>query len=547
MDYRSRVMEVLKSHKNKSVDMNRKDMIEASLRDSEVIVSANGALATWTEPESTGRSPKDTLIVKRDEISNKIDWDSSNNIPVSPDVFDLLFEDAISLLSNKKKLYETNRVIGAESNYALPVKTISDTALSVLFTDNMFRKIPDNIKDSIFSKNGFLLIALPSDKLNKKRYKGKLRKLADGSTSDIVVVSDFANGIGIVIGSAYLGSIKKMMFTVMNYMLPEANILPLHTSANEGKNGDIALFLGLSGTGKTTLSADPNRALLGDDEHGWDDKGIANFENGCYAKLINLDPTKEPEIYGAVMHKADYLEHGTIVENAMIYPNGVFDFYDSRFTQNSRCSYPLNVLSNIKESSTGDHPKNILFLTADANGVLPPISKLTRVQVMLWFLMGYTSKLAGTERGIKEPVSTFSRFFGEPFMPLNPDKYASLLGKKMKEHGTSVYLINTGWSGGPYGVGKRMDIGITRSIINSVLDSELSSVEYFEDSLFHIMVPKSFPNIDINILHPEKSWHDKEAFRKRAEQLAKEFSAHYDKVYGNKNLDMAIKKSCPGK
>lgn len=547
MNYKKRVTEALSVHKDNSIDMNRKELIKESVKNKEVIISASGALATWTETESTGRSPKDTLVVKRDEIADKIDWDSPNNIPIEPEIFDMIFEDALKLMSEKEKLYETNRVIGAESSYALPVKTVSDRALSLAFTDNMFREIPDDISESIFAKDEFILIALPGDKLDKEKYSGRLRKLADGSTSDIAVVSDFANNIGIVIGSAYLGSIKKLMFTVMNYKLPDANILPLHTSANEGKKGDIALFLGLSGTGKTTLSADPDRALLGDDEHGWDDKGIANFENGCYAKLINLDPTREPEIYNAVMHKADYLEHGTIVENAMIYPDGNFDFYDPRFTQNSRCSYPLTALSNIKESSKGGHPKNILFLTADANGVLPPVSKLTEAQAMLWFLMGYTSKLAGTERGIKDPVSTFSRFFGEPFMPLNPDKYASLLGKKMKEYGTSVYLINTGWSGGPYGIGKRMDINITRSIISSVLESDLSSVEYFEDPLFHIMVPKSFPNVDENILHPEKSWEDKDAFKKRAEQLAADFSAHYDKVYGNKDLDLEIKNSCPGK
>ncbi|MEN8223530.1 MAG: phosphoenolpyruvate carboxykinase (ATP), partial [Acidobacteriota bacterium] len=318
-------------------------------------------------------------------------------------------------------------------------------------------------------------------------------------------------------------------------------------SANEGSGGSSALLLGLSGTGKTTLSADPKRALLGDDEHGWNDTGIANFENGCYAKLIDLDPEKEPEIYDAIMHKDDYLEHGSIVENALMYPSGNFDFYDSRLTQNSRGSYPLSFLSNIKESSVSGHPSSILFLTADANGVLPPVAKLDENQAMLWFLMGYTSKLAGTETGIVDPVSTFSRFFGEPFMPRNPEVYASMLGEKMKKHGTKVFLINTGWSGGPYGIGKRMDINITRAIVNGVLDSNLENVEFYEDKLFHFYVPKSCPKFGPEILHPEKTWEDKEAFRKRAEKLASEFSAHFDKVYGNKNIDPDIVKNCPGK
>jgi phosphoenolpyruvate carboxykinase (ATP) len=363
----------------------------------------------------------------------------------------------------------------------------------------------------------------------------------------MAVAMDFDRRVGIVFGSAYAGSVKKLMFTVMNYMLPGVGILPLHCSANEGPNGDIALLLGLSGTGKTTLSADPRRALLGDDEHGWSDNGIANFENGCYAKLINLRESKEPEIWHAVFHEAHYLKHGTIVENCMMYPWGTFDVDDERYTPNSRASYPLRFLSNIKTPSVGGHPKTILFLTADANGVLPPIAQLTPDQAMLWFLMGYTSKLAGTETGIVDPVSTFSRFFGEPFMPRNPNVYASMLGERMKKHGSQVYLVNTGWSGGPFGVGQRMDIDITRAIVHAALSGDLANVEYEEDTVFHINVPRTCPGVPAEILNPRNTWNDKKAFDLRAAKLASDFATHCDKAYGLKGINPAVMSQCPGK
>jgi phosphoenolpyruvate carboxykinase (ATP) len=339
-----------------------------------------------------------------------------------------------------------------------------------------------------------------------------------------------------------------LMFTVMNYMLPAEGVLPLHSSANEGPDGKSALFLGLSGTGKTTLSADPDRALLGDDEHGWNENGIANFEYGCYAKMINIDPSREPEIYNAVMHQAPYLEHGAIVENAMMYPDGSIDYYDNRLTENSRASYPLRFLSNIKESSKSSHPGYIIFLTADANGVLPPVARLSDEQAMLWFLIGYTSKLAGTETGIVDPVATFSRFFGEPFMPRNPDVYAGMLGEKLRQHDTRVYLVNTGWSGGPFGVGKRMDINLTRAILDAIMAGSLDDITCCEDPVFHLMVPDSCPGIDDpTVLHPRNTWQDKNAYDERAKKLAGQFSAHYDKAYGSKGIDNAIKMQCPGK
>ncbi len=528
-------------------DSLRCDLIADSVKNGEAFVSKNGALAVVTEPESTGRSPKDTYIVKRPEIVDEIDWDSPNNRALSPDVFESILNDALDVIANKDKMYISNRVVGADSTYALPVKTITDKAVASLFADNMFRPVPEDIGKSVFCDSGFTLVALPSDKVDYEKILKNFPEKENIRKSGLIVAMDFVNRIGLVYGSSYLGSMKKLIFTVMNYMLPGEGILPIHSSANEGKDGSSALLLGLSGTGKTTLSADPDRALLGDDEHGWSNSGIANFENGCYAKLIDLDPEKEPEIYDAIMHEDDYLKHGAIVENALMFPDGRFDFYDVRLTQNSRGSYPLSFLKNIKESSVSRHPASILFLTADANGVLPPVAKLDENQAMLWFLMGYTSKLAGTETGIVDPVSTFSRFFGEPFMPRNPEVYASMLGEKMKRYGTKVFLINTGWSGGPYGVGKRMDIDITRTIVNGVLSTNLEGVDFFEDKLFHFFVPERCENFGPEILHPEKTWKDKEKFKERSEKLASEFSNHFDKVYGNKNIDPDIVKNCPGK
>ena len=538
---------MLGGHANVLENLKRRRLIQDAVERKEALISANGALATWTPAESTGRSPKDTYIVRHEETADTIDWDSPNNIPLEPDTFDMLWQDALATLSVKDLLYVTDRVVGADSAYALPVRTVGDRALTALFTDNMFRPVPEDIESSVFAARGFTLLVAPYDKLDRERYEGRLRRLPDGRTSDMAVAMDFDRRMGVVYGSAYGGSVKKLIFTVMNYILPGEDILPLHCSANEGPDGDSALLLGLSGTGKTTLSADPRRALLGDDEHGWSDDGIANFENGCYAKLINLRQDKEPEIWNAVFHEDDYLDHGAIVENAMIYPDGLFDVDDERLTPNSRASYPLTYLSNIKPSSTSGHPRTILFLTADANGVLPPVSRLSPEQAMLWFLMGYTSKLAGTETGIVDPVSTFSRFFGEPFMPRNPDVYATMLGDMMRRHGTHVYLVNTGWSGGPFGVGERMDINLTREIVHAALSGQLEEVEYVADPIFHISVPKTCPGVPPEVLIPRNTWADKAAYDARAQKLASDFSAHFDKAYGNKNIDESVVQECPGK
>ncbi|MFW6196067.1 MAG: phosphoenolpyruvate carboxykinase (ATP) [Thermoplasmatota archaeon] len=544
--FRNSLDKTLEGHDGIKDNIEREQMIEESVENDEIFVSKNGALATWTPTESTGRSPKDTMIVRRPESEENIDWDSPNNIPLDPETFEMALHDAIETLKEKDKLYITDRVIGADSNWAMPTKTISDYAMHALFTDNMFRPVPDDIDKSIFSDEEFVLIALPYDKLNRERYEGRLRKTEEGKTSNMLVAMDFDNKIGLVYGSAYGGSVKKLMFTVMNYLLPKEGILPIHCSANEGEDGDSALLLGLSGTGKTTLSADPSRALLGDDEHGWGDNGIANFENGCYAKMIDIDKEKEPEIYDAVMHEDDWKEHGSIVENAMMYPDGTFDFYDDRLTKNSRASYPLKYLSNIKPESRSSHPETILFLTADANGVIPPVAKLTQKQAMLWFLMGYTSKLAGTETGIDEPVSVFSRFFGEPFMPRNPDVYAEMLGEKMEEHGTNVYLINTGWTGGPYGTGHRIDIDYTRAMVDAALTGKLEDVEYRRHPFFKVMVPKECPDVPDEVLWPKNTWDDKEKYDERAEDIANDFKEHFEKAYADKDIDEEVVEQCPG-
>lgn len=547
MELKVKLSGVVGIHKNVFYNKEREKIIQEVIDNKEAITSKSGALATWTPVESTGRSPKDTVIVKRKESENTIDWTSPNNLPIDEETFNMVFEDALKFLEGKDKIYVTEKVVGADSKYSLQVKTITDNALTALFTDNMFRPVPEDISKSVFFEKDFYLLSIPNEKLDASKYDGRLRKLANGKTSNMIVAMDFDRRIGVIVGSAYMGSVKKMIFTVMNYLLPFQGILPLHCSANEGNDGDSALLLGLSGTGKTSLSADPTRALLGDDEHGWSEDGIANFEYGCYAKMIDIDPEKEKDIYDAVMHKDNYLKHGVIVENAMMYPNGVFDYFDDRFTPNSRSSYPLTYLKNIKESSTAGHPKTILFLTADAYGVLPPVSKLNRDRAMLWFLMGYTSKLAGTETGVTEPRATFSRFFGQPFMPGNPDVYAEMLGEKMEKYNTNVFLINTGWSGGSYGVGKRIDINLTRAMVNAALSGNLDDIECIFNELFHLEIPVFCPGVPSEILNPINTWKDKEDYKKTALKLAAKFSEAFDKAYGTHNIENNIVKQCPGK
>jgi phosphoenolpyruvate carboxykinase (ATP) len=546
MDHGARARELLSNFVHVFENPTREKMIEDAVKNRECIPLASGALATWTPPESTGRAPNDTFMVRRPESEKNIDWTSANCISMDPETFEMLFDDALAELSRRDRIYSVDRVVGADSKYALPVKVMTYRSLAALFIDTMFRPIPANINNSVFAEKPFTLLQLPYSKLDTKKYAGRLRKLPNGETNNMAVVIDYDKRVGIVYGTAYMGTMKKLIFTVMDYYLPEQGILPLHCSANEGSDGRSALLLGLSGTGKTTLSADPERALLGDDEHGWSNDGIANFENGCYAKLINLNPKKEPDIYKAVFHADSYLNHGAIIENAMVFPDGTFDLNDGRLTENSRVGFPLSFLSNIKTSSCSGHPTTILFLTADAYGVLPPVARLTADQAMLWFMMGYTSKLAGTETGVTEPSATFSRFFGGPFMPRNPSDYAELLGKKMKEHSVSVYLVNTGWSGGGYGVGKRMDINLTRAMVRAALNGTLKDSRFVEDPVFKMGIPQTCPGVPAEVLNPENTWADKAAFKDAAQKLSAKFSSHFDKNFAGK-VSTAIASQCPGK
>lgn len=541
------VEEILSTHKDVWRNPSRRELIAEVVRRREALVSRSGALATWTPPESTGRRPQDTYIVDRPEIHEKVDWNSPYCLPMTPDTFAMVLEDALETLSRKPRLYLTERVLGAHPRYSLLVRTITDRALTALFTDNMFRPLPPDLSRSVFFAKPFTLLALPYDKLDPKKYEGRLRPDPEkGRPSGIAVVMDFEERIGIVYGSAYLGSVKKLMFTVMNFLLPAFGVLPIHGAANVGPEGDCALFLGLSGTGKTSLSTDPERVLIGDDEHGWCEEGIFNFEWGCYAKMIDIDPEKEPDIYWAVMHEADPLEHGAIVENAMIYPDGTFDFHDRRLTENSRASYPLSFLRNADPRGLAGHPKVMFFLAADAHGVLPPIARLEPEQAMFWFLMGYTSRLAGTEIGVVEPRSTFSRFFGAPFMPRLPQDYIELLEEYLRRYETRVYLVNTGWTGGAYGVGQRIDIRLTRRMIRAALSGELERVSFRKDKLFHFLVPEECPGVPKAILRPEETWPDKNSYHKQAEKLAQDFRKELEKAFSGLGLSPRIMAQCPG-
>ena len=408
----------------------------------------------------TGRSANDKFIVREPSSADRIWWGKVNR-PFDAETFGDIHERMLAYVADRD-LYVQDLYAGADPTYRLPVRIISDTAWHSLFARNMFIRPPlDALEDH---DPAFTVMQLPDFTADPEK---------DGTRSGTFILLDLGRKLVLIGGTSYAGEIKKSIFTVMNYLLPLQDVMAMHCSANVGDADDVALFFGLSGTGKTTLSADPNRTLIGDDEHGWSDDGVANFEHGCYAKLINLRRDKEPEIWDACFHEAPYDEHGAIIENAMVYPDGEFDLDDERYTPNSRASYPLSFLKNTRRPPVAGHPKTILFLTADANGVLPPVARLSREQAMLWFLMGYTSKLAGTETGIVEPKSTFSRFFGQPFMPRNPDVYAGLLGRKLDRHETRVYLVNTGWSGGPFGIGERMDINLTRAIVDAALSLSL--------------------------------------------------------------------------
>ena len=390
------------------------------------------------------------------------------------------------------------------------MRFVTEVAWQALFVKNMFIR-PSEAELAKFSPDFVVYNACKCKNEECKEH---------GLNSDVFVIFNVEENVAVIGGTWYGGEMKKGIFSMMNYWLPLEGKLSMHCSANVGKEGDTALFFGLSGTGKTTLSTDPNRKLIGDDEHGWDDEGIFNFEGGCYAKCINLDPSSEPEIYAAIKRDA-------LLENVVADEAGVVDYKDGSKTENTRVSYPIYHIDNYEPSSAGGHPKNIIFLTADAFGVLPPVAKLTKEQAMYYFLSGYTAKVAGTERGITEPVATFSACFGEPFMPLHPTVYAKLLGEKIDKHNVSVYLVNTGWSGGAYGVGKRMSIKATRACINAILDGSIKKCEFENFGIFNLAIPKELAGVETKLLNPINTWENKDEYVATRDKLAKMFEENF--------------------
>ncbi|MCX6271783.1 MAG: phosphoenolpyruvate carboxykinase (ATP) [Bacteroidetes bacterium] len=470
----------------------------------------------------TGRSPKDKYIVKEESSEGNIWWatpgrKSSDNKPVSEETWQKLIGLSQNDLSGKK-LYVTDAYCGSNENTRLKIRMISEVAWQSHFVKNMFIRPTD--EELVGFTPDYVLIN--SCKVTNPAWK------EEGMNSEVFVVFNLKKKMAVIGGTWYGGEIKKGMFSIMNYYLPLRGIASMHCSANMGKDGDTAIFFGLSGTGKTTLSADPKRFLIGDDEHGWDQDGIFNFEGGCYAKCINLSKEKEPDIYNAIRKDA-------LLEN-LTYDNetGAIDFDSNAKTENTRVSYPIYFIPNIvKPVSKGGHPKNIIFLTADAFGVLPPVARLSYDQTMYHFLSGYTAKVAGTERGIKEPSPTFSSCFGQAFLLLHPTRYAQVLAKKMEEHGSTGWLVNTGWIGGPYGVGNRIDIPSTRAIIDGILDGSLLNVEYEEIPVFGLMVPKSVPGVNPHILNPRNLWADPSGWDAAAKNLGGKFIANFENFTDN--------------
>ena len=460
----------------------------------------------------TGRSPQDKYFVEREPSKSNIWWSPiPPNKPVSEKVFNEVYDD-VKKYMNGKEVYVFDGYCGANPKSRKCVRFITEYAWQHHFVTNMFVR-PKSEEEIRNFKPDFTVINTCKGLVNKNWKR-------QGLNSEAFVGFDLENKLALVVGAKYGGEMKKGIFGVMNYELPLHGILSMHCSANVGKDGDSALFFGLSGTGKTTLSADPKRFLIGDDEHGWDDDGIFNFEGGCYAKTINLSREKEPDIWNAIKRNA-------LLENVMVKPDGSLDFNDVSKTQNGRVAYPIYHIPNYKKDSMAGHPKAIIFLTCDAYGVLPPISKLTTEQAMYHFLCGYTAKVAGTERGIKEPVPNFSPCFGGAFMPLNPVVYAKLLGEKLNRHGTRVYLLNTGWTGGGYGVGKRMDIPVTRACIDGILNGSIEKAPLRYNDRFNLEVPTHVEGVDDSLLWPRNTWKDKEEYDRVALKLAGKFVEHF--------------------
>lgn len=484
------------------------ELYEEAIKNGEAVLTNDYALRVLTG-KYTGRSPKDKFIVDQPEIHNDIDWGEINQ-PTDQQVFDNLFEKVTDYLQDKK-IYVKDCFAGADENYRLNVRVVSEAAYHALFAHNMFiRPTEEQLKNH---EPDFTVLAAPNFKADPE---------VDGTRSEAFILVDFNKKIILIGGTLYSGEVKKGIFSVMNYLLPKQDVMAMHCSANMDEEGDTAVFFGLSGTGKTTLSSDPKRILIGDDEHGWSEDGVFNIEGGCYAKTINLSPEGEPLIYETTKMP------GTILENVVLDEDRSPDFADTSYTQNTRCSYPIDYIPNASESGTGNHPSNIIFLTCDAFGVLPPISRLSPEQAMYHFISGYTAKVAGTERGVTEPQATFSACFGAPFMPLHPTVYAELLAEKIREHNATVWLLNTGWTGGPCGVGHRMELPYTRQMLNEALEGNLDDASFEKDPVFGFAIPQNVEGVPSEILTPRNTWDDKEAFDSKARKLAAMFSENFE-------------------
>jgi phosphoenolpyruvate carboxykinase (ATP) len=496
------------SHNRIHFNLTPEELYAEALSRGEGQLASNEALVVSTG-KFTGRSPKDKFIVDNPQSHDHVWWGTVNR-GISAENFDKLYNKMVAAM-NEKELFVADLFAGADKEYQLPIRVINEYAWHNLFCRNLF--IRPTQAELAEHRPRFTVIDLPSVKADPA---------TDGTNSETFVVLNLEKGILLIGGTEYAGEIKKSIFTTLNYLLPLEGVMPMHCSANIGGDNDTALFFGLSGTGKTTLSADPKRRLIGDDEHGWDNKGVFNFEGGCYAKCIRLSKEGEPQIWNAI-------RRGAVLENVVLDGNGVPDYDNVSKTENTRTAYPLNFIDNAVEPSVGPQPKNIIFLTADAFGVLPPISKLTKEQAMYHFISGYTAKVAGTERGVTEPEPNFSTCFGAPFMVHHPKVYAELLGKKIESNNVKCWLVNTGWTGGPYGVGHRMKLSYTRQMVNSALSGELDNVETETDAIFGLAVPTEVPGVPNDVLNPRNTWQDKNAYDAQAADLAKRFTENFKK------------------
>jgi phosphoenolpyruvate carboxykinase (ATP) len=493
-------------------------LIEHAIRREEAELASNGALVAYTG-KRTGRSPKDRFVVRNAPTESLVNWGATNQ-PISQATYDALRARIAEYLQDRD-LFVLDARAGANPQTTLPIRVITEYAWHNLFAKQLFIRL--TAEELSTHTPEWTVISVPGFKADPHR---------DQVNSEVAVMLDFAAKEVLICGTEYAGEIKKSIFSVLNFMLPQQNILSMHCSANEGENGDVALFFGLSGTGKTSLSSDPERKLIGDDEHGWDDTGVFNFEGGCYAKCIRLSAKHEPQIYNAI-------RFGSVIENVEIDPETHEPMYDSeRYTENTRVAYPLDFIDNSVQIKRGGHATVLFFLTADAFGVLPPIARLTPEQAIYHFLSGYTAKLAGTEVGVTEPQTTFEACFGAPFLPLPATTYAQLLGEKIKQHNAHVYLLNTGWTGGPFGVGKRFNIDYTRTMLRSAISGELEQVPTYTDPLFGLHVPVRIEGVPEEIMQPQETWQDKAEYDRLAQVLVSRFVENFDKKFGNVDPEM---------